>query len=81
MEALVDYPLTIIEQRKRIKSHLEENLGLKSKLSELTDMAYSYAVTGAIRETGLAFAVFPDECPWSYEQFTDPDFWPESVSF
>lgn len=71
------WKFTIIEQRKRIESHLQESPGLKGKLSELVYKAYSYAVTGAVRETGLAFAVFSEECPWTYEQFTSPDFWPE----
>ena len=72
------WKFTIIEQRKRIESHLQENPGLKSKLLELTEKAYMYAVTGAVRETGLAIKVFPQKCPWSYEQFTNEDFWPES---
>jgi hypothetical protein len=72
------WKFTIIEQRKRIESHLEENPGLKSKLPELVEKAYGYAVTGAVCETGLAVKVFPQECPWSYEQFTNPDFWPDS---
>lgn len=72
------WKFTIIEQRKRIESHLQENPGLKSKLPELVEKAYGYAVTGAVRETGLAVNVFPQQCPWSYEQFTNPDFWPES---
>lgn len=71
------WKFTIIEQRKRIKSHLQENPGLKSKLPELIEKAYDYAVTGAVRETGLDIKVFPQECPWSYEQFINPDFWPE----
>ena len=70
------WKFTIIEQRKRIESHLQENPGLKSKLSELIEKAYDYAVTGAVRETGLNIDVFPAQCPWSYEQFTDPNFWP-----
>ena len=70
------WKFTIIEQRKRIESHLEENPGLKSKLPELIEKAYGYAITGAIRETGLSIKVFPEECPWSYQQFTNPDFWP-----
>jgi len=74
------WKFTIIEQRKRIKSHLQENPGLKSKLPELIEKAYSYAVTGAVRETGLAVKVFPEECPWSYEQFMNQDFWPDADS-
>ncbi|KHD10032.1 hypothetical protein PN36_29190 [Candidatus Thiomargarita nelsonii] len=72
------WKFTIIEQRKRIESHLQENPGLKSKLPELIEKAYGYAVTGAVRETGLAIQVFPPECPWSYEQFSNPDFWPSA---
>ena len=72
------WKFTIIEQRKRIESHLQENPGLKNKLSELINKAYGYAVTGAVRETGLAFTLFPESCPWSYEQFTHPDFWPDN---
>jgi len=72
------WKFTIIEQRKRIESHLQENPGLKSKLPELVEKAYGYAVTGAVRETGLAVKVFPQECPWLYKHFTNPDFWPDS---
>ena len=72
------WKFTIIEQRKRIESHLEENPGLKNKLGELVEKAYGYAITGAVRETGLAMSVFPEECPWSFEEFTDPKFWPEA---
>ncbi len=72
------WKFTIIEQRKRIESHLQENPGLKSKLPELIEKAYGYAVTGAVRETGLAIHIFPQQCPWPYEQFTNPNFWPEN---
>ncbi|MDM8548271.1 DUF29 domain-containing protein [Candidatus Venteria ishoeyi] len=70
------WKFTIIEQRKRIESHLQENPGLKSKLPELIEKAYGYAITGAIRETGLDIDIFPAQCPWPYTQFTNPDFWP-----
>lgn len=69
---------TIIEQRKRIIEHLQENPGLKNKLPELITKAYSYAVTGAVRETGLSAAHFPADCPWTFEVFMDEVFWPES---
>ncbi|MBU0499954.1 MAG: DUF29 domain-containing protein [Gammaproteobacteria bacterium] len=69
---------TIIEQRKRIERHLKENPGLKSQLPEILESAYEYAVTGAIRETGLAPETFPPTCPWTYEQCMDKDFWPET---
>lgn len=71
------WKFTIIEQRKRIGRHLNENPGLKSKLPEVIESAYEYAVSGAVRETGLAPEVFPEICPWMFEQFMDNDFWPE----
>jgi len=69
---------TIIEQRKRILGHLQENPGLKSKLPELVETAYGYAVTRAVRETGLGPESFPASCPWTYEQLADDDFWPDT---
>lgn len=74
------WKFTIIEQRKRIESHLNENPGLKSKLPDLLEVAYSYAITGAVRETGLKEKTFPETCPWDFEQFTNPEFWPGSES-
>ncbi len=68
---------TIIEQRQRLSFHLKDNPGLKSKLPEAIERAYTFAKSGAEKETGIPMNNFPETCPWSYEQFTDPDFWPE----
>lgn len=73
------WKFTIIEQRQRIVGHLKENPGLKSKLPDVIESAYRYAISGAVRETGLAPEVFPETCPWDYEQFMDNDFWPEAT--
>ena len=70
------WKFTVIEQRKRIESHLEENLGLKGKLLGVVQTAYGYALSGAMRETGLNEQAFPETCPWSFEQFMDSKFWP-----
>ena len=35
------------------------------------------ALAQASRETGLAMEDFPDACPWSMDQATDLEFWPE----
>ena len=71
------WELTIIEQRKRLKKHMRENPGLKSKLEEAILDAYDLAKSGAEKETGIPSASFPETCPWEYEQFINPDFWPE----
>ncbi len=72
------WKFTIIDQRKRIIEHLQENPGLKNKLPDLITKAYGYAVTGAVRETGLSTAHFAPDCPWTFEVFMDEAFWPES---
>jgi hypothetical protein len=71
------WELTIIEQRRRLVEHLEENPGLKGKLAESIEKAYFYARSGAEKETGLPASTFPEECPWEYATFTGADFWPE----
>lgn len=71
--------LTIGEQRKRLHKHLRENPGLKSSLDESIADAYDFARAGAERETGLPLSVFPTQCPWTYEAFSDPEFWPDGV--
>ena len=70
------WKFTILEQRKRIESHLEENSGLKGKLLDVVQIAYGYALSGAMRETGLKEQTFPETCPWRFEQFMDSKFWP-----
>ena len=72
-----NWRLTIIEQRKRLQKHPRENPGLRSKLAASITDAYDFARTGAEKQTGLALTTFPEQCPWSYEVFSDPDFWPE----
>ena len=67
---------TIREQRKQSKRILKESPGLKSKIPEMLPVAYQYAVEDAHDETGLPLTTFPPECPWTYEQAMDPDFWP-----
>ncbi len=71
---------TIIEQRKRINKHLKENPSLKSKLTDIVESAYEYAVSGVVRETGLAPETFPETCPWTFKTFMDEAFWLESTA-
>ncbi len=71
------WELTIIEQRKRLYWHLNENPGLKSKLPDAIERSYELARSGAEKETGIPLSHYPELCPWSYEQFTNPEFFPE----
>jgi len=71
--------LTIVEQRKRLDKHLRENPGLKSRLDASIADAYDFARFGAEKETGLPLSAFPEQCPWVYEAFSDPAFWPDGA--
>jgi hypothetical protein len=68
---------TIIEQRDQIVEHLRENPGLKSKTTECLKQAYKYAISRAAKETGLESKIFPTECPYTWEQIINDDFYPE----
>jgi len=66
----------IKEQRQRILRILRKNPSLKAGLEETRRDAYSDALLIAARETGLPEAIFPQDCPFSWEQ-TAGDDWPE----
>jgi len=72
------WQFTIEEQRVRIALHLQENPSLKRQLAACIAGAYFHAKRLAARETGVDPATFPQECPWTYEQMIDPDFWPQA---
>ena len=69
--------LTVEEQRREVIEHMDDNPSLKAKMGEAMASAYASAILGAARETGLDRTIFPSACPWSFEQITDADFWPE----
>ena len=69
--------LIIEEQRHRVEDHLGDNPSLKSQLGQAMRSAYRGAANEASLETGLARSTFPSECPHSFEQMMNPDFWPE----
>jgi hypothetical protein len=69
--------LTIKEQRRRIVKRLQQSPSLKSKLNEVIADAYDLARGDAADETGLSESTFPIECPWTYTQIVDMEFWPK----
>lgn len=68
---------TINEQRRRIAKHLIKNPSLKAKQEETFLDAYEDARHSATVETGLDLGTFPGECPWTFEQAMNPEFWTE----
>jgi hypothetical protein len=69
--------LSIEGQRLDIDAHLIDNPSLKAGLSAAIAYSYRRALIEAERETGLDAATFPIECPWSFDQMMNSDFWPE----
>ena len=67
---------TIIEERKRIKDHIEDNPSLKKDILNIMDKAYSYAIIDASKETRLSLSTFPENCPYSYDQSVSENFLP-----
>ncbi|MFN7716096.1 MAG: DUF29 domain-containing protein [Pseudanabaenaceae cyanobacterium] len=68
------WQLTIKEQRLRLQRHLKQNLSLKSVIPDLFADAYRLAVVKAEQETGLD--IFPDVCPYDFDQVISEGFLP-----
>jgi len=69
---------TIGEQRRRVVMLLEDSPSLKSIAAAVYADVYELAVLEASKKTGMIAAVFPTECPWTFDQAMDDDFWPEA---
>jgi hypothetical protein len=69
---------TIKEQRKRAKILLKENPSLKSKLQEAFTDAYGLAVDQIEKETPIDLKLLPLECPYTFEQCLEEEFYPEA---
>ncbi len=67
--------LTIKEQRRQVDRLLRRNPSLERVLDESLAEACQDALLMAERETGLE-GVFPQRCPYSFEQIVEPDFIP-----
>jgi hypothetical protein len=68
--------LTIEEQRRQLRTVIEENPSLKPQHDKILTDAYGDALIKAERETGLERSVFPSLCPWLLDQIMDDEFWP-----
>jgi len=56
---------------------LEDSPSLKSIATVVYADVYELAVLEASKETGMIAVVFPAECPWTFDQAMDDNFWPE----
>ena len=69
---------SIKEQRQQVEIILEQNPGLKSKLMDCIITAYKLSIPMIETETPIDMKDFPTECPYTFEQLLDQQFYPES---
>ena len=69
-----NWSLTIQEQRRRLERHLAKNPSLKSRRDEAVEAAYGDARLGAVRETDLPLAAFPEAVVYTWENITARPF-------
>lgn len=70
------WELTIKEQRRRLRRHLDQNPSLQHRLEQAREDAYGDAILEAASETGLAEDSFPAQCPFTGKQTLDEGWWP-----
>ncbi len=69
--------LTIEEQRLQVSDHLSDNPSLNSQLDDAIRSAYRLGRVQAARETGFDRDMFPPNCPFTFDEAMNPDFWPD----
>ena len=70
---------TIERQRIEISDVLEENPSLKSQIEEIMPKAYKYALSILKEETPLDLKSLPSECPYTFIQMMDDEFFPNEI--
>lgn len=68
---------TIVGQRQDVQELMEDNPSLKPYLVEAMDRAYQKGVLLVVKETPLSQKDVPSQCPYTFEQVMDADFYPE----
>jgi hypothetical protein len=68
---------TIFEQRGQLADILRDSPSLRSYFLEQVGERYLSGRLLAAKETGVAFGLFPEECPFTPEQVLDLEFFPE----
>jgi hypothetical protein len=62
--------------RDDIADLIGDSPSLKTFTDEMIKVSYPRAVNAAAEETGIYKKSFPEVCPWTFEQITDADFFP-----
>lgn len=69
---------SIDDSREQLGYIFEQSPSLRRFAAESFRDVYPRARKAASRETDSPFAAFPEECPYSFEQLIDEDFFPET---
>ncbi len=73
------WKLTLEEQRLQALACLKVSPSLKSQLDEILGNAYKIGKIKALKETELDETVFPQQCPYTFEEIMNDAFYPEST--
>lgn len=71
---------TLTIQRNDLLDLLEDSPSLRYELEQHIEKAYGKAKLIAEDETGIEKTLFPQYCPYSFEQIVDQEFFPEQES-
>jgi hypothetical protein len=69
--------LTISEQRRRIIKKLRQNPSFKTRLAEAITEGYQDGRESAAIEADKPLDLFPEQCPYTWEQMIDKDWLPD----
>jgi threonine aldolase len=67
---------TIRVQRVSLEKLLRRNPGLQSRIAEAMAESWTEARILAVEETNLPDEQFPQDCPYTFEEAINPNFWP-----
>jgi hypothetical protein len=71
---------TIFDRRRQLIGVLEDSPSLRNYFHEQIGVRYLSGRLEAAKETGIAFGLFPEECPFTAAQILDVEFFPEDRS-
>ena len=66
---------SIRNQRKALLAIIKDNPSLKPTIPEYVKDVYEGALDGAVEETGIYKENFPAECPYTFEQIMNDEFY------
>jgi hypothetical protein len=68
---------TIFEQRGQLVDILEDSPSLRGYFVQQIERQYTSGRLLAAQQTGIAFGLFPEKCPFTMDQVLDLHFFPE----